>query len=134
MLGFEIKPNDIIMSCSGTMGKVAIIPENAPKGIINQALLKLTPLENILPKYLKLLMESNSFQQALNRTTMGVAIKNVASVKVLKELKIPLPSIEEQQKLIDEIDKIKNEIQSLGKEIEQKESNINDSIAKVWTE
>ncbi|GAA3592502.1 N-6 DNA methylase [Flavivirga amylovorans] len=134
MLGFEIKPNDIIMSCSGTMGKVAIIPENAPKGIINQALLKLTPLENILPKYLKLLMESNSFQQALNRTTMGVAIKNVASVKVLKELKIPLPSIEEQQKLIDEVDKIKNEIETLGKEIEQKENNINDSIAKVWTE
>lgn len=134
MLGFEIKPNDIIMSCSGTMGKVAIIPENAPKGIINQALLKLTPLENILPEYLKLLMESNSFQQALNRTTMGVAIKNVASVKVLKELKIPLPSIEEQQKLIDEIDEIKNEIETLGKQIEQKESNINESIAKVWTE
>lgn len=134
MLGFEIKPNDIIMSCSGTMGKVAIIPENAPKGIINQALLKLTPLENILPKYLKLLMESNSFQQALNRTTMGVAIKNVASVKVLKELKIPLPSIEEQQKLIDEVDKIKNDIETLVKEIEQKENIINDSIAKVWTE
>ncbi|MFL0076604.1 N-6 DNA methylase [Tenacibaculum maritimum] len=134
MLGFEVKPNDIIMSCSGTMGKVAIIPENAPKGIINQALLKLTPLENILPEYLKLLMESNSFQQALNRTTMGVAIKNVASVKVLKELKIPLPSIEEQQRLIDKIDVIKNDIKTLRKQIELKESNINESISKVWTE
>ncbi|CAA0154764.1 conserved hypothetical protein [Tenacibaculum maritimum] len=116
------------------MGKVAIIPENAPKGIINQALLKLTPLENILPEYLKLLMESNSFQQALNRTTMGVAIKNVASVKVLKELKIPLPSIEEQQRLIDKIDVIKNDIKTLRKQIELKESNINESISKVWTE
>tara|TARA_R110001592_G_scaffold352878_1_gene651177 strand:+ start:8887 stop:10809 length:1923 start_codon:yes stop_codon:yes gene_type:complete len=134
MLGFEIKPNDIIMSCSGTMGKVAIIPEDAPKGIINQALLKLTPLENILPKYLKLLMESPSFQQALNRTTMGVAIKNVASVKVLKELKIPLPSVKEQQKLIDEIENIKKEIENLNNAINSKEISINDSIAKVWTE
>jgi len=122
------------MSCSGTMGKVAIIPEDAPKGIINQALLKLTPLENILPKYLKLLMDSNSFQQALNRTTMGVAIKNVASVKVLKELKIPLPSVYEQQKLIDEVENFKKEIENLNNEINRKEISINDCIAKVWTE
>lgn len=44
---FEVKTNDLIMSCSGTMGKIAIIPDNAPKGIINQALLKLTPKSNI---------------------------------------------------------------------------------------
>ena len=43
MKRFELKPNDLIMSCSGTMGKVAIVPQNIEKGIINQALLKLTP-------------------------------------------------------------------------------------------
>src|SRR5690606_32357842 len=62
MHGFEVKVNDIIMSCSGTMGKVAIVPKNAPRGIINQALLKLSTSEEILPIYLKLLMESESFQ------------------------------------------------------------------------
>jgi type I restriction enzyme S subunit len=41
--GFEVKPKDIIISCSGVyLGKLAIIPENARKGIINQALLKIT--------------------------------------------------------------------------------------------
>ena len=45
MKRFEVYPNDIIMSCSGTMGKVAIVPSNAPKGIINQALLKLSTNE-----------------------------------------------------------------------------------------
>lgn len=104
MKGFEVCPNDLIMSCSGTMGKVAIIPKNATKGIINQALLKLTPSENILPIYLKYLMESEPFQEALNKTVMGVAIKNVASVKVLKELEIPLPPIQIQYEIVSEIE------------------------------
>ena len=104
MQGFEVNPNDIIMSCSGTMGKVAIVPENAPNGIINQALLKLTPKNNLTSVFLKLLMESESFQDALNRTVMGVAIKNVASVKVLKQIKIPLPPLSIQKEIVTEIE------------------------------
>ncbi len=104
MQGFEVCPNDIIMSCSGTMGKVAIIPKDAPIGIINQALLKLSPSKKILSIYLKLLMESEPFQEALNRTVMGVAIQNVASVKVLKELEIPLPPLPIQQEIVAEIE------------------------------
>ena len=104
MKGFEVHPNEIIMSCSGTMGKVAIVPSNAPKGIINQALLKLAPSKNILPVFLKRLLESESVREALTKTTMGVAIKNVASVKVLKELQIPLPPLSIQEEIVAEIE------------------------------
>ena len=38
MKRFEVKTNDLIMSCSGTYGKIAVVPEGSPKGIINQAL------------------------------------------------------------------------------------------------
>ena len=37
MRRFQVSPGDLIMSCSGTMGKVAIIPEHAPVGVINQS-------------------------------------------------------------------------------------------------
>ena len=48
MKRFEVKPGDIIMSCSGvTLGRVAIIPKDIPRGIINQALLKLTPNKDV---------------------------------------------------------------------------------------
>ena len=48
MKRFELQSGDLIMSCSGTMGKVAIVPKNFRKGIINQALLKLTPKQNLI--------------------------------------------------------------------------------------
>ena len=39
MEDFAVMPADLIVSCSGTLGKVAIVPDGAPKGIINQAAL-----------------------------------------------------------------------------------------------
>src|SRR3990167_5100574 len=55
---FELSPGDLVMSCSGTMGKVAIVPNNAKKGIINQALLKIRPSPHVSGQFLKLWMES----------------------------------------------------------------------------
>ena len=57
MQRFEIHSNDLIMSCSGTMGKVAIVPEGIRRGIINQALLKLSPSSAISSHFLKYWMD-----------------------------------------------------------------------------
>ena len=35
---FEVKPDDIIISCAGTIGETFMISQNAERGIINQAL------------------------------------------------------------------------------------------------
>lgn len=133
MNGFEVLPNDLLISCSGTMGKIAIVPEKAKKGIINQALLKLTPdTSKINPKYLKRILESESIQSIYFRDQEGAAIQNVASVKVLKDIEIPLPSIEIQNLLIVEIEIVQEEIQTLRNSISQKEEEINDKINSVW--
>ena len=97
---FELKPNDLIMSCSGTMGKVAIVPSKIVPGIINQALLKISPHDCLLPKYLSYWISSPNFQTSLIESSAGAAIKNVASVKILKEIKIPVPSLEEQRRVV----------------------------------
>jgi type I restriction enzyme S subunit len=104
MQRFEIQPHDLIMSCSGTMGKVAIVPEGVRRGIINQALLKLTPSNNVSPVFLKFWMDSEDFQESLQEQSGGAAIQNVASVSVLKEINIPLPPLEEQQRIVGVLD------------------------------
>ncbi|MBI5522404.1 MAG: restriction endonuclease subunit S [Desulfarculus sp.] len=104
MQRFELRPNDLIMSCSGTMGKVAIVPGKIRQGIINQALLKLTPSDKISPQFLKYWMDSTSFQDSLKDQSGGVAIQNVASVSILKEIKISLPPLPEQQRIVGTLD------------------------------
>jgi type I restriction enzyme S subunit len=104
MKRFELQPNDLIMSCSGTMGKVAIVPDNIQKGIINQALLKLTPSKAISSNFLSYWMTSPNFQNSLNEQSGGAAIQNVASVSILKEIKIKLPPPPEQKRLVTLLD------------------------------
>jgi type I restriction enzyme S subunit len=116
MKRFELKPDDLIMSCSGTMGKIAVVPKGIAQGVINQALLKLTPCTDILPFYLKFWMESRDFQLKIEDLAQGAAIRNMASVKILKEIMVPIPSIDEQENIIKKVTKAKQEL-SIAKEL-----------------
>jgi type I restriction enzyme S subunit len=108
MIGFSIAPNDLIISCSGTMGKVAIVPKSIQPGVINQALLKITPnFKATTSLFLKLLIESETIQRKYFKNTAGSAIQNVASVGTLKKIKTslpPLPLQKEFAKLVEEIE------------------------------
>lgn len=101
---FAVSSGDLIMSCSGTMGKISIIPDNAPAGIINQALLKLTPNPNVNNKYLKYCFE-DSISSQMNTEARGGAIKNVASVSELKEIEVSIPPLEEQDRIVSILDR-----------------------------
>lgn len=117
MKRFEVKAGDILMSCSGTMGKTSIVPENPIKGIINQALLKLSVKGIAINKFVKAFMDSSWFQKGLSQNTSGGAIQNVASVSILKNLEIPVPPLKAQQEIVEKLDAFENLIQSLEHEI-----------------
>ena len=98
---FAVKANDIIMSCSGTMGRFAIVPKDSREGVINQALLKLTVRRGGDPDFIKYTLELPSSQEKLLSQSAGGAIKNVVGVTQLKEIEIAIPNHKEQQKIAD---------------------------------
>lgn len=103
MKRFELRSGDLIMSCSGTMGKIAIVPENIQQGVINQALLKITPNTNVYGNYIARLLSSKFFQDTLSKLSGGAAIQNVPAVSILKDILIPLPNSNNQKLIIDVI-------------------------------
>lgn len=124
MKRFELKSGDLIMSCSGTMGKIAIVPQGIKKGIINQALLKLTPSKKISNIFLKLWMQSKSFQNSLKEYSGGAAIQNVASVAILKNIAIPLPDSSIQNKIVFDVQAFSTETQKLEAIYQKKIENL----------
>jgi type I restriction enzyme, S subunit len=127
MKRFEVKPGDIIMSCSGvTLGKVAVIPHGIPKGIINQALLKLTPNKTVSVHFLKHWLRSKIFQDIIFKYSGGAAIPNVPSAKILKEILIPLPSLKEQEKIITDIEASLNDTDRLNEVYNRKLAALNE--------
>jgi len=115
---FSVKPGDIIMSCSGTMGKFAIVPKKQKKGVINQALLKLTVDNNINIYFFKFSFELPSNQENLLSQSAGGAIKNVVGVNQLKEIILHIPKLKEQQKIADCLSSLDELITAQGQKIE----------------
>ena len=124
MIGFAVKQGDIIMSCSGTIGKLSLIPEDAKIGIINQALIRFRTNNTILNTYFLIYMRSQYMQKKILESNPGSAITNLIPVKELKLLNFPLPNINEQQKIGEFFSKLDRQIeleeQKLAKLEEQK--------------
>jgi type I restriction enzyme S subunit len=115
---FEVKPNDIIISCSGTVGRVAIAPVGMEAGIINQALLKISLNENGLTNnYFKILFPAFYMQTETLSDLQGTAQKNMVSVDILKKEPFPLPPLAEQHRIVTKVD----ELMALCDTLEQKQ-------------
>jgi len=105
---FELKPDDLIISCSGTIGKIAIAPQNIQRGVINQALLKISlDHEIIFPNYFVHFFESIVSAHMANESR-GAAIKNLSSVNSIKSIAVPISATYGDQISIS--NKIENEI------------------------
>ena len=102
---FKAGAGDLLISCSGTLGKILELPKGVEVGIINQALLKLRlDDKQILNSYFVYLFNSPYMQNIILENTIGSAIQNIASVKTLKQIQIPLPPLETQQKIVAKLE------------------------------
>lgn len=121
---FTVKTNDLIISCSGTIGKVDFIKENDKKGIISQALLILRPNTEIVnPKYLYYFFKSNYGYNCIVSRSMGSVQVNIAKREFIENIKINLPSKDNQNKIIKILENIDKKIDLNNK--------INDNLHKV---
>lgn len=110
MLNFKVAPLDFIVSCAGTIGEIYKLPANAPEGIINQALMKVTLFCEEISNYFEII-----FYDALHKLSeksKGTAIKNIAPFDVLKPSAVMLPPLNEQQRIINKIIVLNNLLNS----------------------
>ena len=105
MQSFVTKPSDIIVSCAGTIGETYLLPEEAPIGIINQALMRVELYNLDIADYWQLffayiLLIENEMKGA------GSAIKNIPPFEYLKAILIPIPPLQEQKRLIEKYNEL----------------------------
>ena len=114
---FKCGPGDILMSCSGTIGELYQLPEEAEVGIINQALCKFTPKKEINSEYF--LAEMNHIIGHVG--TQGSSIKNIVAVSQIKKLQFLLPTDKRQTEyacFVKQVNKSKFAIQKSIEKLE----------------
>lgn len=115
---FEVKSGDIIMSCSGTIGELFIIPPNAEKGLMNQALLKFTLNNQIYKRFFLFLMDCVK----KDFTVRGTGLQNIGSVKIIKAMTFGLPPLSLQRLFAQRIEQIEREKSEVQKSIQDLET------------
>lgn len=132
MQSFVTNPGDIIVSCAGTIGETYQLPDNAPIGIINQALMRVCLYDKSISEYWQM---SFDFILLVNSEMKGAgsAIKNIPPFEVLKSLLAPIPPIAEQNRILSQYRILQNKIrtfETLNCDLERLNSTIFDKLKK----
>jgi type I restriction enzyme S subunit len=125
--GFEVKPKDIIISCSGVyLGKLAIVPENAKKGIINQALLKVTIDESKMTNdFFVFHFSHKNFREKYFDANRGAGIPNFPPMSEFKKFPFISPPIHLQNKFAERVQNIEAQKQQAQLELAKSEALFN---------
>lgn len=111
---FEVKPNDFIITCDGTLGKLLQLDENMEKGVISSSLLKITLDETVIDSSFFEILWTNVILPNLSRYTRNACLVHLPSVSTIGNLEFHLPDLylqKEYTKLVKQIDKSKLVIQ-----------------------
>jgi restriction endonuclease S subunit len=129
-----VQKDDVLISLVGTYGKTLIIPENFEPGIINPRLMKISLNQRIInPKFFVLAFNSDAVMNQVHGMSYGGTM-NILNVTILKALKLPLPDIDIQKQIVNEIEEEQALVQANRQLITRFEQKIKDRIARVWGE
>jgi len=96
------------------MGRITHVPIGAPTGVINQALLRIRLQDQfILPDYFLKLFRSPLIQNSVLNKTVGGAIQNLAAVKELKTIPLPIAPLPEQKRIVEKLDSLLAQVDTI---------------------
>ena len=111
---YKVITGDIIISVAGTLGKVNIITEEFNNANLTENCDKLTEFKGCITEYLFYFLQSEKFLDEINRIKTSSAQPKLALDR-LRIFVIPIPIIEEQQKIADCLSSIDSLIQTQQK-------------------
>ena len=103
---YKIKPqiNDVFMTRIGSIGKCSVFDKQVDLAYYVSLALIRPNIDVILPKYLKYVIESNIGKYELYRRTLVHAVPIKVNKDEIGKIVLPVPSIEDQRKIISILD------------------------------
>lgn len=119
----KIHTNTILITRSGTIGKVTIVPEHWDSWIPNEHIIRVVPINNEIAGYLYVWLSSDYAYPLIIRYTYGAVVDEIDD-KQVSEIAIPLLRDENTQKVINDKVLEANEKRAKAYELEQEALNI----------
>ncbi|OPH82903.1 restriction endonuclease subunit S [Nitrobacter vulgaris] len=98
----RLQPGDILISITGDVGMLGLIPEGFGEAYINQHTAMVRPITEIKGRYLAELFRSPFAQGQFNQPQRG--IKNSFRLTDVTQFVVPLPPLAEQHRIVAKVD------------------------------
>ncbi len=109
---YLLEKNDILFARTGaTTGKSFLIDE-CPMAVFASYLIRLRVQKLVTPQYLYAFFQSPSYWEQISANTVGSAQPNCNATK-LASVKVPVPSVEEQQHIVNYLENFQAKISSV---------------------
>jgi len=106
---YLLSEGDIVISRAGSVG-VSYLLKKVEPSVFASYLIRFKPIQTIIsPKYFYLFLKSPFYWNEITEKSLGIAVANVNATK-LKEIEIPVPSIEEQDLIVEKIEELFSEL------------------------
>jgi len=117
LISCTVKPDDILISLVGTIGKVLVLPESAKPGIINPRLVKVSlNLKQYRPSFFKAYFESSFLKSLYANESQGTTM-DILNLGIIQNLPYPFCSVDEQEQILQVIETRFSEIDNLDQTI-----------------
>lgn len=127
---FELEEDDILISLTGNVGRVGKIKKNHLPALLNQRVCRVRIENNTIETdYLFNILNTSWFEDYCIRNSSGSAQKNL-STKVLGEIEIPLPPLEIQKEIVEELEQYQKVIDGAKQVVENYKPHI--EIDESW--
>jgi restriction endonuclease S subunit len=117
-----VQRNDVVITKAGTIGQVSLIPENSrfSKYILSSRQLFVRPNpEQVLPKYLAIYLKYGRGQDQILSNVNRTGVPSLSqAVSFIKNVRIELPPLPEQKRIVDLISSVDSYIEALQQQLE----------------
>lgn len=101
---YKLYPNDLLISLTGNVGRVGLMPAEMLPAALNQRVACIRPItQKLLLRYLFYHLNNSIFEEACIKWSKGLAQKNM-STEWLKEYPLIIPPLSEQKQIVAELD------------------------------
>jgi type I restriction enzyme S subunit len=97
---YTISSNDVYISIAGTIGLAGTVPEILDGANLTENAAKISNLKNLNKKFLAYILNSNLIQSQI-KSLIGKATQPKLALFRIEQIKIPIPSLVEQEQIAD---------------------------------
>ena len=130
-----VRATDVLLNITGaSIGRVTTAPKDMEGARVNQHVCIIRPSDEILPEFVQLFLASPAVQNLIDDVQVG-ATREALTKAMIEQFELPLPSIEEQRRIVAKVDELMKLVDQLESQLatssQQAEQLMNAIVAEL---